>query len=241
MKELSICMTHYNRKKQLLNTLRSIEYQVGAKELTEIIIVDDVSETALTYSDFDGIDLDIKLVSIHTKNKWWINPCVAFNAAFNFIHGKRVIIQNAECMHVTNIIQYVIDNLKMGQYIAMSALSLTRESTENIKEGVAISDIDLSGAEWYCHSEYRAKAFNFCSAIYAEDLIKIGGFDNRFSEGIWFDDDALLISIEKAGIEIKIEDNQRVFHQYHDKIWENLISSRGDLLQKNRVLIDSLK
>ena len=241
MKELSICMTHYNRKSQLLNTLRSIEAQIGARELVEVVIVDDVSNTALSYSDFDGINLDIKLVSIQTKHKWWVNPCVAFNAAFNFIHGKRVIIQNAECLHASKIIQYVIENLSVGEYIAMSALSITKNSTDNIKEGTEVSDIDLTGAEWYCHSEHRPKAFNFCSAIYAEDLKKVGGFDSRFAEGIWFDDDALLVAVEKAGISIKIEDSQLVLHQHHDKIWEDLISSRGDLLQKNRNLIDSIK
>ena len=63
MKELSICMTHFNRKQQLLNTLRSIQNQENAKELTEIIIVDDVSAAPLHLDDFKEFDLDIKLVS----------------------------------------------------------------------------------------------------------------------------------------------------------------------------------
>src|SRR3989344_4979867 len=104
MKQVSICMTHFNRKNQLLNTLQSIQNQKDAKELTEIIIVDDVSVEPLKLSDFEDFDLDIKLISIQTKNKWWVNPCVGFNTAFNFVHGDIVIIQNAECLHATNII-----------------------------------------------------------------------------------------------------------------------------------------
>ena len=58
-KEISICMTHFNRKNQLMNTLRSIEKQPNSKELTEIIIVDDVSDLPLRYEDFESFDLDI--------------------------------------------------------------------------------------------------------------------------------------------------------------------------------------
>ena len=96
MKQISICMTHFNRKNQLLNTLQSIQNQKNAKKLTEVIIVDDVSKSPLKLSDFSDFDLDIKLISIQTNDKWWVNPCVAFNAAFNFIHTDKVLLQNAE-------------------------------------------------------------------------------------------------------------------------------------------------
>ena len=237
MKELSICMTHFNRKNQLLNTLQSIQNQQISNELFEIIIVDDVSKTPLVYDDFKDFDLDIKLVTIQTNNKWWVNPCIGFNAAFNFIHGKRTIIQNAECYHGTDIIQYVLNNLKPNEYIAMSALNITEEATVNINKDTSPTDIVIQGAEWYCHSIHRPKAFNFCAALYTEDLLTSGGFDNRFAEGIWFDDDALLEALEKHGVECKIEDSQLVFHQYHDKIWESMMH----LLHKNRKLIDEIK
>ena len=138
-KEISICMTHFNRKNQLMNTLRSIEKQPNSKELTEIIIVDDVSDLPLRYEDFESFDLDIKLISVTTKNKWWVNPVIASNAAFNFISGNKVIIQNAECLHTTNIIDYVINNLGKNQYIAMGALSLSKESSEAIQPNLDLS------------------------------------------------------------------------------------------------------
>lgn len=240
MKELSICMTHVNRKNQLLNTLQSIQDQKNAKELTEIIIVDDVSVEPLSYKDIEDFDLDIKLITIHTKNKWWVNPVVGFNTAFHFIHGKRTIIQNAECLHGTEIIQYTIDNLKKNQYIAMSAISLSRNSSEKINRKTSPEDIDLSNSEWYCHSQHRPQPFNFCAALFTEDLKRVGGFDNRYAEGMWSDDDAFIVTLERNGVEILIEDSQLVFHQWHEDLWH----SRADmpmLVAKNRVLIDSLK
>lgn len=240
MKELSICMTHFNRKQQLLNTLRSIQIQDNAKELTEIIIVDDVSETSLHLSDFKEFDLDIKLVSIQTKSKWWVNPCVGFNTAFNFINGHRTIIQNAECLHGTDIIEYTINTLKQGEYIAMSALNITEDATFAITELTSPTDIDTTGANWYCHSEHRNKPFNFCAAIHTEDLKRAGGFDSSFAKGVWFDDDALLESLEKNNINCRIEDSQLVFHQWHESVWEAL-PQYHELLQVNRKLIDNIK
>jgi len=209
MKQLSICMTHFNRKIQLLNTLQSIQNQPDAKKLTEIIIVDDVSKVPLQLTDFSDFDLDIKLISVQTKNKWWVNPCVAFNTAFNFIHGERVIIQNAECMHATNIIQYTIDNLQPNEYIAMSALGLTEEATKLINR----------------------------ETIHASDLRKVGGFDPRFSEGVYHDDEMFLNSLSKNNIKIRIEDSQLVFHQWHESVWKT-IDNFDSKLKRNKQLLE---
>lgn len=221
-KELSICMTHFNRKNQLLNTLYSIQRQGDVKDLCEIIIVDDVSETPLSYQDFNIFDLDIKLITIETKNKWWVNPVVGFNTAFNFISGEKTIIQNAECLHKTDIIRYVLENLKENQYIAMSTLAIPKEITENISKDTNLNDvINQDGCEWYCHSIYRPEPFNFCSAIHTNDLRKIGGFNLQFSDGLWYDDDDFLRRMANSNIEIKIEDFQLAIHQWHPDFWHS--------------------
>lgn len=211
-------MTHYNRKFQLFNTLYSIQNQPNSRELTEIIIVDDVSTNPLTYEELNKFDLDIKLISIQTKNKWWVNPCIGFNTAMNFINGSRTIIQNAECMHATPILEFVMSHLKYGEYIAMSTLNLSKESTLkiNLNDG---EEIDLKDSEWYCHSIHAPRALNFCAAIHTTDLIKSGGFDNRFANGFFYDDDSFLLNLKNIGVDIKIEDSQLAYHQWHKKIW----------------------
>lgn len=233
-------MTHYNRKSQLLNTLQSIQNQKNSNDLFDIIIVDDVSDDPLTYDDVEEFDLDIKIVTIQTKNKWWVNPCIAFNTALGFVNSKRVIIQNAECLHATNVIEYVLGNLHLGHYIAMSAYGLSRESTMNITKDTQVSDINLGGGEWLCHNENfrggRNRPFNFCAAIFTSDLKKAGGFDSRLAEGVWYDDDVLLINLYKNGIKCRTEDNQLVYHQYHDKIWD----SKLDMTHRNKVIVDEI-
>lgn len=230
-------MTHYNRKHQLLNTLQSIQNQQIPKDLFEIIIVDDVSKVGLKLTDFENFDLDIKLVQIQTKHKWWVNPCVGFNTAFNFINGRITIIQNAECLHGTDILQYVLDNLKQSEYIAMSALSITEQATRAIDQKTSPHEIDTTGAEWYCHTIHRPSAFNFCAALHTSDLRKIGGFDLRFAEGISYDDDMFLHSLSKNNINTRIEDSQLVFHQWHERVWES-VDNFHNRLNKNYELIN---
>lgn len=239
MKKISICMTHYNRKQQLLNTLQSIQNQ-QAKDQVEIIIVDDVSVTPLQFSDFEDFNLDIKLISVQTKNKWWINPCVGFNQAFNLISAPITIIQNAECMHTTNIIQYVLDNVHSNEYVAMSALSLTQTATSNISRFTPIQEIDTTGSSWYCHPRHRPQPFNFCAAIHTQDLINCGGFDNSFARGIYYDDDAFLHSLQKNNIYCRIEASQLVYHQWHEQIWEAM-PDHHELGAINRNLLHNLK
>ena len=239
MKEISVCMTHYNRKNQLLNTLQSIQNQRDASRLVEVIIVDDVSNTPLTYNDFSDFDLDIKLITIQTENKWWINPCVGFNTAFTFVSAPRTIIQNAECLHATPILDYVLENLTPGQYIAMSALNITQEASAKITRHTHPSEIDTQHSNWYCHSKERPRPFNFCAAISSEDLQKVGGFDSRFARGIYYDDDAFLHSLAKNGIESRIEDSQLVYHQWHEQIWEAL-PNKHELGAINRNLLNNL-
>lgn len=122
----------------------------------------------------------------------------------------------------------------------MSALNITQAATFAITEHTSPTDIDITGANWYCHSEHRNKPFNFCAAIHTEDLRKAGGFDNRFAKGVWFDDDALLEALEKNNIDCRIEDSQLVFHQWHESVWEAM-PEYSELLQVNRKLIDNIK
>jgi GT2 family glycosyltransferase len=210
--------------------LQSIQNQNISRELFEVIIVDDVSNVPLSYSDFEDFNLDIHLISVQSNKKWWVNPCVGFNTAFNFINGNKVIIQNAECLHTTDIIQFVIDKLQKNEYIAMSTLSLSRNSTLSINRTTPVQDINREGSMWYAHPEHNPRPLNFCSAIHKVDLDKVGGFDNRFALGISYDDDMFVHNIRRAGINIKIDDSHIVYHQWHESSWEGVDRPQNDKL-----------
>lgn len=234
MKKISICMGYINRKIQLMNTLQSIHNQEIDPNLFDIIIVDDVSrdEHRLHLEDFYKFNLDIKLISISTFRKWWVNPVIALNTALNFVDAERVILQNPECLHASNILDYVLNNLD-DCYTAFSTKALTKVSTENI-DIKNLKDIDESGFEWYCHSEHRNHPLNFCASVKFDDLKKIGSFDNSYAKGFWYDDNALIQALHNNNIKTKIEDNQLVYHQWHENNWD--VDTKFQLIDKNKTL-----
>jgi GT2 family glycosyltransferase len=213
--KISIVMAYYNRRSQLLKTLESIRYFGNP----EIIIVDDASTERI--DDIEGINL----VRIEPKDKWWINGgSVQYNIGFAHATGDVIIIQNPECIHCGDILNYVME-LTLCNYFSFAAYSLdyhleyTNYHLEALRRQVYSEPQRCQVAHhgWYNHSIHRPEALHFCCAIKRKDLKRIGGFDERFANGIGFDDNDLVRRIRKAGIKISIIDDPFVIHQKHQR------------------------
>lgn len=231
--DITVVMTYWNRKKQLLKTLESIKHNV------KIIIVDDCSTDGedITYLNSENI----KIITL--KDKTWINPCIPFNIGFKEVQTDIVILQNAECLHIGDIIQHTLDNIKDGIYLNYSALSIDENLTKRINDGENVQDVikpilnnrimEHGGNGWYNHSIYRSEALNFCSSIKTKNLYELGGFDERFGDGFGYDDFDFINRVRKK-LKVQIIDNPFVIHQHHpyftnDNFWE--------LYKKNEILL----
>jgi glycosyltransferase involved in cell wall biosynthesis len=217
-KSLTIVMTYWNRKIQLLNTLKSIPPN------TKIIIVDDASNDGddITYLENDFI----KVVTL--KNKTWINPCIAWNAGFAAVSDSDIVIfQNCECIHIGNIVEHAINNARDGVYLNYSALSVDQPAVDKITSGENIIDViqpiinlrrrvvSWGGDGWYNHPIYRPEMMNFCSGITYKDLYDMGGFDERYQDGLGYDDNEFLCRIRKKKMDIQFFETPFVVHQHH--------------------------
>lgn len=229
MLNISIVMAYYNRRKQLLKTLDSIRH-FGEPE---IIIVDDGSSELI-----DDIP-DINLVRIKPKDKTWINPSIPYNIGFSYATGDVIIIQNPECIHCGDILSYVQD-LSPGNVFSFGAYSLdyhldyVKFDLDSLRRLIYSEPqrIQVAHHGWYNHSKYRPEGLHFCNAITREDLERLGGFDERFANGIGFDDNDLVRRIKKAGINLQIIDDPFVIHQKHERtdyqnIWTQRMLNRG--------------
>lgn len=231
--KISIVTAYHNRKQLLINTLRSITLYDYNSEL-EIIIVDDASDEKNKLNDLSDIfpELNIKIIRLEQKDKWWYNPCIPFNMGFNKVTGDVVIIQNPECLHMGNIIKTVEMNIQDNDYIVFGCYSINQEETDNIcnlkfnnnylQNIVNIisplqnrTAFDATHSAWYQHSKYRNGLLHFCSAMKIDDLKDLGGFDERFAHGIAKDDREFIIRIQRKGMNIKVIDNPFVIHQRH--------------------------
>lgn len=237
---VSIATAYLNRKPQFLATLNSI--QQTCKKLKnddlEIVVVDDASEEdhRLSNKDFEdaGFTFKRKIIRVDEEKKFWCNPCLSFNLAFLNCSGENIIIQNPECFHLYDVVDYTINNLKKNDYFSYACFSADPKNSEliqkfskpenpNYKKDI-VNNIEFSNLSssshgqfntWYNHSQIRPMAYHFCSAIKKDDLLDLGGFDNNFSMGVGYDDDEFLFRIHKKGMNIKIVDYPSVIHQYH--------------------------
>ena len=65
---------------------------------------------------------------------------------------------------------------------------------------------------------------------------KLNAFDERYAEGIAFDDDELLYTIRLLGLSIEFNDDDVVCHQHHNTIHNN----NSELINKNRLLFHNI-
>jgi hypothetical protein len=95
---------------------------------------------------------------------------------------------------------------------------------------------------WYNHSIYRPAAYHFVSAITKKNMDKLNGFDERYSNGIGFDDDEFLYRIKLLGLDVQIHDEPFVIHQWHYS--ENNFFAKsenvGEAITKNQNLFNNV-
>ncbi len=225
---ISIATSYKNRKPQFIRTLQSI----AASKIkdVEVIVVDDASDEPHRLEDLIEQFPFLTVIRVEPYEKWYANPCVAFNKAFAAAKGDKVIIQNPECVHIGDVLQYVEDNLNDTNYLSFAAYSLDQLSTDRL-EGLDYNNVDSitqtfctqsravrteGDVGWYNHSHYRPVGYHFCSAITRDNLTKLGGFDERYAFGHCYDDNEFLFRVRNcAKLSMSIVDSPLVIHQWH--------------------------
>ena len=183
------------------------------------------------------------------KNKTWMNPVIPFNVGFKEAKSEIILMQGAECIHMGNIVEHILDNIKKNVYLSYAALSIDKTLTQRLfmKEDIySIINPHLNdyinrngGTGWYNHSKYRPEALHFCCAIMREDLYELGGFDERYANGVEYEDNEFLERVKRLGLNLIIKDNISVIHQNHPTSFYALPNIK-ELCKKNRLLFEGV-
>lgn len=254
---ISICMTYKNRKRQLIQTLYSIKNT--SHNDFEVIIVDDASDSDHRIEDILPEFPFVRLIRIEPKDKRWKNPCIPYNMAFREAKGDTIIIQNPECAHCGDVIDYVDKNQQDNMYLNFACLSLPHILTEKYCDTNYFAQKDMSELEniasgmgqpatfdgdfgWYNHPTYLPRGLHFCNSIKASDLNRIGGFDERFSGGLNFDDNELVWRINMNKINMAFTTSPFVVHQFHyTDCSTDMDPNKNELVQKNAQIFDLIQ
>ena len=166
------------------------------------------------------------------QEKWYFNPCIPYNVGFAYSRYDNIIIQNPECFHHGNILDYTNEHLNDTNYLAFACYSLTKDKDPfSWDMSMALPQgIDKLGDDcWYNHSIHRPSAYHFCAAIRRNNLTEIGGFSHEFANGSGYDDDDLVEKVKLHNLNIKIVDSEVALHQWHYSAETNPRHNRYDI------------
>ena len=216
-------MSYYNRLELLKYTLRSISQSSVDKKDYEIVIVDDFSnnENSLdSIRNFNGMNIKIIKMSDRVNEKNYSNPCIPFNVAFKESIGDIVIIQNPECCHAGDVLNFCSKNSTHDSYLTFCCYSLNKNDTEYLHKNGNFNLVNRSvtsdgDSGWYNHHIYRPVGYHFTSCITRKNLNRLNGFDEKYARGHGYDDNEFLYRINLMKLNIRFIDNPFVVHQFH--------------------------
>jgi len=238
---ISIVMSYFNRLPQLRYTLKTIS-QSQVKDV-EIVIAEDFCDPGEQLhniqKEFPHLAIKVIRMSDGQDHKDYCNPCVPYNTAFRACRGDTIIIQNPECCHMGDVLQYTKDNLTNENYLTFHCYAATKAETRVMQSGEPLPMFTEKKSRWYNHVVERPYAYHFTTAITRENLIKLNGFDERFAQGQDMDDVELIYRIKALGLELTFVEDPWVVHQYHRKTYNN--PHNPPVTMDNRELWASIK
>jgi len=237
---ISIVCTYHNRKSQFITTLNTIKFQIENSDLEDVELVC-VNHNSNEENNVDDLPKDfnfLKVINLNTDTK---NPCIPYNVGFSNAVGDKIIIQNAECCHIGNIIQKTSQSLEEDNYLSFACFSAdlmtsnliktiispcNERSVETIKNKVYSLPQTGPGFlsnSWYNHSKFSRRNLHFTTAIAKSNLDKLKGFDERYANGMDYDDDDFIMRVNRLNLEIVNIDDPFSVHLYHTSSYSDFV------------------
>jgi hypothetical protein len=246
---ITIVMTSRNRTEQIYFTLNTISK--SAFKNIHIVLVDDSDIDKISIEKIREYPFNFDIIEIKQDIKNWINPCINYNIAFNYIRGNKIIIQNSEVCHIGDVLSYVNNNINDNEYHIFNVKNSSSFDNNNyiyINYENTNNKFDLGFGGWYQHQTYQNRCLHFLTALNRSTFNKIKRFSYDYFIGDAYDDDDLLLKIKLNNINIinVISEHTHCggIHQYHNysykyndihiKIPSGTIEINNELFQKKR-------
>lgn len=202
----SVVMTTYNRASLLAETLATLYGQWKDWRKFEVVVVDDGDgrDNTDNVCRFSSQYLPVWYFKRHRDPaNHYSNPAVPNNIGIRHAHGQVIILQNAECRHVTE------------QSVAKLTAKVMDEP--NTAFFASVQCLDPQGqpnGAWYTHSQHSPRPFFFCGAILKDHFVRLRGFDEDYLYYGW-DDNDMADRLRKIGVRFEYADDILIQHQWH--------------------------
>jgi glycosyltransferase involved in cell wall biosynthesis len=233
---LSVIVTTYNNVHGLKLVLAGLSRQ-SLREF-EIVVADDGSgpETASAIEDF-GARAPVPVHHLWHPHRG-VRKSVILNRAIAAAQGNYLIFFDGDCIPTAECLARHVRSTQQGCYLAGGAVFLSRAFSDSLTaEDVTAGHLDRPGL-WWRHVNKRRRLLvshlpvipplmdrrvprppswrGGNSSAFAQDLYRVGGFDERFTYG--FEDADLGQRLQAAGVQAKsIRYTCPVLHVEHDR------------------------
>lgn len=219
----SIILPYYKRPELQESLLSFVKHYAGRTDY-EVVVVEDsknaespTSNEELLHilAEFKG-KIQIKHI---TDSKVSFSPCHKYNLGAYHGTGEFVVLSSPEIVHESDILggcdKLLAEDADACIVCACKAMDKDKFLT------------------WYQHSKIRNVLFHFCSVLSVSNFIKVGGFDERYCDGIGFDDEDFVSRLIFKGVKIIPRDDLVTIHQEHNR---DYIDNHRELVEVNRNL-----
>lgn len=218
MKNISVLINYYNRRDQLMMSLRSMAETKHDKNLLEFIIIDDASSEEHRIEDLIDVfpDLKIKLKRIEPEEKDWGTRCqvVPLNMIVDMASNEFMLFTGAEMFHVGDVISDFNERVSENNYICYATYEISKGQTfvpfEKLKS--------TSGGICLQSSNSNNRMLFFCAGMSKSAFSKVGKFDESFKWGDGRADVEWVDRMSKTDIEMIPVDSPYTIHQWHPRI-----------------------
>ena len=143
-------------------------------------------------------------------------PAKKYNLGFKNSSGQFIVLSSPEVFHEVNILSGFDEefNINPNSYVVCACEAVIFD-----KPSIDTFDEYKNGRffRWYQHSKLINRLLHFCTALSRENYVRIGGFDERYSSGIAYEDDNFRQRILINGIPCVLRDDLLTIHIEHER------------------------
>lgn len=221
---VSLLVTSFGRGSLFEKSLPSILDQFTTED--EIVVVNDgvpdameyILRGAMVYKGTDGNKVELQPVKhqyIDTGNRHYRGGSIAKNIALKAAKNEIVIISDPEVIHLTPCIKQIKKLLdEHPRYFIVPANMFPARDPKN----------DITQSDYF-----RTSMAPFVGGVMKKELMKIGGWDERFVK--WGNDDNdLMYRLGMNGVSVHSSENLCAYHQWHDRAPSEAIGDANEAL-----------
>lgn len=222
---VSVIVTSFNRLKYLARSMESIKSQL--EEGDEFVIVEDGKETEFEWRRYLD-DQKVNYQFFKTGNGIYRSGVKAKNVALRNSKNPIIIINDPEVMHISPCIiemkKRLAENPRL--FIVPGEGHFGRWPNDTYEESTSIIEKSMSP---------------FIGAVMRDELIAVGGWDERFV--YWGNDDTdLMHRLGLNGCQTDCMTGLKFFHQFHNRPPAEAMGdyNEGFLYEKNKSIVANI-